>query len=281
LAQTGQKFLTYVKIGLYDAVNLAGNMYSKVVSLFGAFTGLANKMMSVKIVAFGIKTAWDIVTTSLSVTWNALKITVGGVFDFIVNGLNALSNLVDYVMGSSLVQGMKTGFDNIKEAVLGMLDYVSTPLTRLKDALEGIFTMLKGIKNFDYDQVKSGLSEVKSGINGTTQRERAQKPASGKEIGQAVADAQKDKDNSIVNKDFKLSTNSDQAKKVNKELNASTQRVTTGGVRNITVNVGVMKGADKIVVEGAKGLTYNQVEDSLMEMLVRVIQGTERSISRG
>ncbi len=256
-------------------------MYSKVVSLFGAFTGLANKMMSVKIVAFGIKTAWDIVTTSLSVTWNALKITVGGVFDFIVNGLNALSNLVDYVMGSSLVQGMKTGFDNIKEAVLGMLDYVSTPLTRLKDALEGIFTMLKGIKNFDYDQVKSGLSEVKSGINGTTQRERAQKPASGKEIGQAVADAQKDKDNSIVNKDFKLSTNSDQAKKVNKELNASTQRVTTGGVRNITVNVGVMKGADKIVVEGAKGLTYNQVEDSLMEMLVRVIQGTERSISRG
>lgn len=282
LAQSGQNMLTRVKIGFYDAVNLAGSFYNKVTGLFSAVTGLASRMVSLKVVAMGIKLAWDVLIGGLSLGWKTLKFVVGGTFDFITNGLNALSSLVDYVMGSSIVKGMTNGFLEIKESVSDMLDYVSTPLNRLKDALAGIFTMLKGIKNFDYSQIKAGLDEVKSGISGATQRERENKGIDEKKLGEQIVKAG-EKGTSSDKSIYNLNDGKDKAKKTQFELNKSTERITGGGsqVRNITVNVEKLGNFEKVIIDNASNMSMKDIESKMMELLVRLIQGTEVAINRG
>ena len=301
LANTGRKLMLRLKIGFYDAVNLAGALYGKITGLFSAASGLFTRVMAFQPVGIALKATWNALLFGLSTGFNIVKVVIGGVFDFVTNGLNMLSSAVDYVMGSALVQGITAGFSHIKEAVAKMLSYVTAPLNRLKDALGGIYTMLKGVKNFDYDQISAGMSEVKSGLSGATQkaRERKEKIAkSGGAGGQSqgaswlskmVKDTGKNFAKELDKKEgFKLSptstdTESPTKSSTNEELNRSTDKIMGGGsqVRHITVNIGELKGADRIVIEGAQGLDYKEAEQGMLDMLVRVIQGTERSISRG
>lgn len=92
------------------------------------------------------------------------------------------------------------------------------------------------------------------------------------------------KQNKDDSKPFELSKSTTGLEtKTRNDFNRSTEKIIAGGsqVRNITVNVGGMKGADKIVIEGAQGLNFREVEQTMLDMLIRLVQGTERTLNRG
>lgn len=286
-AKVGDKVKVFgikMKIAFFNGLNFIGSVFSKVWALGSAFTGLVSRLWSINGVAVALKTSWYVLSTGLSNTWKVLKFTIGGTFDFITNGINALSNLFDRVIGSSFVQRIKAGFNGIKTTVSNMLSFVATPIRRLKDALSGIVETLKGIKNFDFGQIKTGLSDIRAGLNGSTDRKRQSAKLNSKKVGQQIASAQ-EKVLTKLNKEqkvFNIQEDKPQlSTKAQTQLNSGINSITTGGsqVRNVTMNVERMNAIENLystideVKEDAQG--------KLIDLLVKTLQGGETALNRG
>lgn len=273
-----------MKIAFFNGINTLGSLLSTVGRAINSFTTLTSKIASVTGVTFVLKTAWTALSTAFSTTWAVIKGTVGGLFTFMSNAFKAIHTLIDQVLGSSFVQKMKTGFNSIKTAVGSMLSYITTPLSRLGDALMGVFEILKGIKNFDYAQITAGLSDFKSGLMGVTQKKREKEGLNSKKIGKEIANSQsKTLEKLGKEKDvFKLQDdNKGLSNKSKTQLNNGINSITTGGTqtRNLTVNIEKMSAIETLysTVDEAKG----NAEEKLTELLVKVLQGAEYSMNRG
>ncbi len=286
-AKVGDKVKIFgikMKIAFFNGLNFIGSVFSKVWALGSAFTGLVSRLWSINGVSVALKASWYALSTGLSNTWKVLKFTIGGTFDFITNGINAINNLFDRVMGSSFVQRIKSGFNGIKTAVGGVLNYLTTPLRRIGDALGGIVETLKGIKNFDFSQIKAGLADIRSGLNGTTDKQRKNEGLNSKKIGQEIANSQ-EKTLTKLNKEsnvFNIKENKPQLSNNAKEqLNTGINSITTGGsqVRNLSVNIQSM--IDKLEIHSTVAEASEEIQDTLKEMFVKVLQGGETTLNRG
>lgn len=273
-----------MKIAFFNGLNFLGSIFSKVWDLGAAFTGLVSRLGAFNGIAISLKASWTALSSALSVTWKVLKFTIGGAFDFWTNGLNALSNLFDRVMGSSFVQRMKAGFNGIKTAVGNMLSFVATPIRRLGDALGGIVETLRGIKNFDFNQIKTGLSDIRSGLNGATDRQREKEAFNSKKVGQQIATAQEKTLTKLSKENNVFTIQDDKPKlsdKAQSQLNGGINSITTGGtqVRNVTLNVQRMNAIENLhsTIDEAK----DNAQDKLLELLVGVLQGAEVTLNRG
>ena len=286
-AQVGEKVKVFglkMKIAFFGGLDLLSSMYTTISPVIGGFVGLATRLSSITGLTLTLKTAWTVLSTAFSTTFTVLKTVVGGLFTFIGNAFNAINSLIDRVIGSSFVQKMKAGFNNIKVAIGNMFSYIQTPLTRLKDALAGIVEVLKGIKNFDFSQIKSGFSEIKSGLTGATDQKRQKDFLNSKKIGQEIGNAQSKVLAKMNKEDDLFKTTPEKtglSQGAKSQLTGGVNSIVAGGsqVRNVTISIAKM--IENIVIHSSVEESTVDIERKLTDMLVKIVQGGETTLNRG
>lgn len=289
LATLGNWFTTAgikAKIAFYDTVNWVTEAGSTVWNLIEAVGGFHHRIAEVIGITSLLSTTWQALGYVASGVWKVISTSASWLFEFVTNGFNKLSEFVNWVMNSSIAQSVRDGWEDLKDTVDSLLDYVHEPLTRLKDALEGIWTMMEGLKNFDYSQIKEGLSEVKGGLTGATARAREQREQMGinaKKVGEGIGKELKNKNEnkSSLSDDFS-STNTGKEPNATSKLQQMSNNISAGGsqTRNISVVIERMVGIEQLhskgVQEGA-----DQMEQMVLDTLIRVVQGVEVAMNQG
>jgi len=271
-----------MKIAFFNGLNLMGSMLSKVSFVANAFVGFASRLANITGLTFALKTAWNVFSGGLIGTWNILKSTVGGLFTFVGNAIGAVNNLIDKALGSSFIQNIQKGFLNLRNTVGKVFNFLQTPITRIKDTLAGIVETLKGIRDFDFNKIQSGLASIKAGATGATDRKRQSLQLDSKKIGKEIGIVQKKVFKEEKKQDlFKLSDTPSLNNKSKSELSNGINSIVTGGsqTRNVTVTIQKMVGIEQLISSVKEAIP--DVEQTLMDGLVRVIQGTEVAINKG
>lgn len=273
-----------MKIAFFKGFNALSSFLAPIGYAINSLATLASKISSITGVTFVLKTYWMALSKGIVNSFTLIKGVVGGFFTFLGNVYKFTNTLIDRVLGSSFVQKIKTGFNSIKTAMGNMLSYITTPINRVRDALGGIVETLKGIKNFDFDQIKLGLSDIKSGLTGTKTSNSKNVGLHSKKIGQEVASSfgkifqkiKKEKDVFNVEDDKPQLSGKSQ-----NELSGGINAITTGGsqVRNVSINVENM--IKELSIYSTVAEASDEIENKLKEMLVRTMQGTEVSLNRG
>lgn len=281
LANNATMFGLRMKIALFDGLNLFGAIFGEIGRVVGAVGGFISRIASLTGVTTLLKTAWNVLSGAFTMTWNVISGTVGGLFTFMGNAFTYINNLIDSVLGSTFIQRVGAGFSALKDIIGGVLNFLLTPIRRISDALGGIVSTLKGLRDFDFSQIKMGLSEIKSGLTGATDRERSKTPAiNAKKVGQEIASEIKVQEKPADL--FKASTTDALMKQdTQSKLSGGMDSIVAGGkeVRNVTVTIQKLVAVETLNTTVAEAI--QNTEKTLTDMLVRVLQGSEVALNRG
>lgn len=270
-----------LKIALFDGLNLFGSIFGEIGRVAGAVGGFISRIASLTGVTTLLKTAWNVLSGAFVGTFNIISSTVGGLFTFMGNAFTYINSLIDSVLGSTFIQRLGAGFNTLKTIISNAMNFILTPIRRIGDALGGIVSTLKGLRDFDFSQIKVGLSEIKGGLTGATDRERSkQQDLNSKKVGQEIA--QNIDLEQQPQELFKATTLDNLAKtETQSKLSGGMDSIVAGGkeVRNVTVTIEKMVAIETLNSTVSEAI--GSVEKQLENMLVRVLQGSEVALNRG
>jgi hypothetical protein len=281
LANKATIFGLKVKIALFEGLNFWGQWLGEIWRVGTAVGGFIARIASINPLFIALKTSFSVLGNAVITTFSTVYNIARGLFTFIGNAFEHINILIDNVLGSSFVQRVAAGFNSLKDIVGGVLNFLLTPIRRISDALAGIVSTLKGLRDFDFSQIKMGLSEIKSGLTGTTDRDRSKTQLiNSKKVGQEIASEIKiqDKPSEL----FKASTTDALMKQeTQSKLSSGMDSIVAGGkeVRNVTVTIQKMVAIETLNSTVAESV--DNAQKTATDLLVRILQGAETSLNMG